>query len=234
MKPNTKLIRLVNGGNAIVDAEDYEWIAQFQWFRNAGGYAHRQGWDGDQRTSANHWTILMHRVVNKTPEGQFTDHINQNKLDNRKCNLRTVDKSRNSANRPKIGRQDLSSKLKGVSFHPSTGLWRARIRDRAYEKTTYHATELQAALDYNRMATERFGQYACLNDLPAGIEPTVHIQKSSKFRGVSKRGNGWEASTEVDGKSVYLGVYGTELEAAKAYNEGVLRIRGPGVKLNPL
>ncbi len=232
MKPNTKLIRLVNGGNAIVDADDYEELSKHRWFLSSGGYAYRQGWDGEQRDSANHWTIWMHRVVNKTPDDKFTDHINRSKLDNRKCNLRTVDKSRNSANREKVNRKVLSSKLKGVSFHPSTQLWRARIRDRDYEKTTYHATELQAALDYNRMATERFGANACLNNLPAGIEPTVHIQKTSKFRGVSKRGNGWEASTEVDGKSIYLGVYRTELEAAKAYNEGVLRIRGEGAKLN--
>lgn len=231
MLPNTKLIRLVNGGNAIVDADDYEELAQHRWFKSSAGYAHRQGWTPD-RTA--HWTVWLHRVVNKTPDDKFTDHINGNKLDDRKCNLRTVDKSRNSTNRPKIRRKVLSSKFKGVSYHPSTQLWRARIRDRDYERTTYHATELQAALDYNRMAAERFGLNACINTLPAGIEPTVHTAKSSQFRGVSKRANGWEASTEVDGKSVYLGTYATEADAARAYNEGVLRIRGEGAKLNRL
>ncbi len=234
MLPNTKLIRLVNGGNAVVDADDYEELAQHRWFNSASGYAIRQGWTGNQRDSANHWTVFMHRVVNKTPTDKFTDHINGNKLDNRKCNLRTVDKSRNSTNRPKADRKVLSSKFKGVSYHPSTQLWRARIRDRDYERTTYHATQLQAALDYNRMAAERFGANACLNALPAGVEPTVHHAKTSQFRGVSKRAHGWEASTEVGGKSVYLGTYATEADAARAYNEGVLRIRGEKAKLNAL
>jgi len=227
-------IQLSNGGRAIVDPENHEELAQFSWSRSSKGYAYRQGWSGPQDDSNNHWTIWMHRVVNQTPEGLFTDHINGNKLDNRKCNLRTVDKSRNSTNRPKIKCKVLSSKFKGVSFHPSTKLWRARIRDRSYEKTTYHATELQAALDYNRMANERFGANACLNELPGGITPTVFREKSSKFRGVTNRGNSWEASTEVDGKSIYFGVYPTELEAAKAYNEGVLRIRGDQAKLNAI
>ncbi len=231
MLPNTKLIRLVNGGNAVVDADDYEELAQHRWFKSTNGYAQRQGWTPDRKA---HWTIWLHRVVNKTPADKFTDHINGNKLDDRKCNLRTVDKSRNSTNRPKIGRTDLSSRFKGVSYHPSTQLWRARIRDRNYERTTYHATQLQAALDYNRMAAERFGANACLNTLPAGIEPTVHTAKSSKFRGVSKRAHGWEAATEVDGKSVYLGSFATEQDAARAYNEGVLRLHGERAKLNEL
>jgi len=231
MNTPSKYITLINDGRVRVDPDDYEWLSQFRWFKSSAGYAHRQGWSADRKE---HWFIFMHRVVNQTPEGKFTDHINRNKLDNRKCNLRTVDKSRNSANREKSKRKVLSSKLKGVSYHPSTKLWRARIRDRDFEKTTYHATELQAALDYNRMASERFGANACLNELPGGIEPTVFREKSSKFRGVTRRGDSWEASTEVDGKSVYLGAYQTELEAAKAYNEGVLRIRGEGAKLNAI
>lgn len=41
----------------------------------------------------------MHRLLNKTPEGFSTDHINRDKLDNRKCNLRSVTQSQNGFNR---------------------------------------------------------------------------------------------------------------------------------------
>src|SRR5215510_8558474 len=109
MKSKTKRIRLVNGGCAVVDADDYEWLSKFKWSRSAKGYAYRQGWKGSQRDAANHWTIWMHRAINRTPDGQFTDHINGKKRDNRKANLRSVDKSRNSTNRPKTKRRDVSS-----------------------------------------------------------------------------------------------------------------------------
>lgn len=236
MEPESKFIELVNGGWTRVDAADYEWLNKHRWFRSSTGYAYRQGWHGPQRDSANHWTVYMHREVNQTPENLFTDHINGNKLDNRRANLRTVDKSRNSTNRPKakVLAHPLSSKLKGVSLHRATGLWRARVRDGEYERTTYHKTPEQAALDYNRMAKERFGEFAQLNQLPTGLTPTEHRRKSSQFRGVSRRGDKWEASIWPGNKYVGLGLFESEREAAHAYNEAAVKYFGERAKLNVL
>jgi hypothetical protein len=39
---------------------------------------------------------------------------------------------------------------------------------------------------------------------------------SSEYRGVTKRGDKWEASLKVDGKAHYLGLYEDEMEAARA------------------
>jgi len=233
MEPTSKYIELVNGGRARVDASDYDSLTKHRWFKDTGGYAHRQGWNGPRDDSANHWVIWMHREVNGTPEGLYTDHINEDKLDNRRCNLRTVDKSRNSTNRPKSKRAKVSSKLKGVSFHKATGLWRARITNRGKHHTTYHQTEMQAALDYNRMARELFGDYAAGNRVPQGIMPTERRQKSSRFRGVTRRDNNkWEASINPEGKYVFLGVFDSEEDAARAYNEAALKLRGERAKLN--
>src|ERR1035437_132783 len=72
------------GKFAIVDNEDYEFLNQFNWYMTDNGYAvYRHLANGTKRT------VRMHRLINKTPKGLVTDHINQDKLDNRKSNLRT-------------------------------------------------------------------------------------------------------------------------------------------------
>jgi len=227
-----RVIKLVNGGEAIVEERDYERLSKHRWFRSSQGYAYRQGWTGRQNNNGTHWTVWMHRYINCTPAHLFTDHINGNKLDNRRSNLRTVNKAQNSTNRPKIGISNASCSYKGVSWHKLTGLWRARIRDGNFEKTTYHKTEQQAALDYNRMALEHFGEFSAINRLPTGIQPTIHREKSSQFRGVVRRESNWEASIEVQNQSIYLGSFSTEIEAAKVYNNAAIEHRGPDTKLN--
>ncbi len=165
MQAQSRYIQLANGGRARVDADDYEKLNKHRWSRSTNGYAYRQGWTGSQRDSANHWTIWMHRVVNGTPDGKLTDHENFNKLDNRKRNLRTATKSRDSSHRHKNRKRNVTSRFKGVSLHPSTKLWRARIKDGDFQRTTYHHSQREAALDYNRMAKERFAEFAVLNVL---------------------------------------------------------------------
>ncbi len=227
----TKTIQLKNGGHVIVDEDDFEALNQFRWFRSSGGYAHRQGWD-----KGVHWVVFMHRVVNKTPDGMFTDHANGVKTDNRKSNLRTCDKRQNSANRPKQKQESVLSQYKGVDFHQKTGYWRARVNDGGFRKTTYHKTEQQAALDYNQMAIERFGEFASLNDVPHGTIPTVRKPKSSRFRGVSYQVKSckWRAALEKAGKGISLGQYATEEDAARAYNSGALVHFGERARLNEI
>ena len=82
-----KYIKLTKGKRAIVDDEDYEYLNQFKWRFSSNGYAN---------TSVK--TIGMHRLVNNTPQGLDTDHINGNKLDNRRSNLRSVTRSQNMLN----------------------------------------------------------------------------------------------------------------------------------------
>lgn len=83
------LILLSQGKYALVDDEDFDFLSQWKWTYDRG-YARRN----DKKKK-----IYLHRLINKTPLGFQTDHINQNKLDNRKCNLRNANHKINSINR---------------------------------------------------------------------------------------------------------------------------------------
>lgn len=51
-----------------------------------------------------------------------------------------------------------------------------------------------------------------------------HIESSSKYTGVTKRKNKWEASIVFEKRLVYLGVYELEIEAHLAYQEALFKI----------
>lgn len=78
---------------AIVDDEDYDLLMNNTWSLKVG-YAGRTCPETN-----NH--IYMHRVIMKTPTHLVVDHINGNKLDNRKSNLRNVTHQQNCFNSKK-------------------------------------------------------------------------------------------------------------------------------------
>jgi HNH endonuclease len=92
--------KLGQGEFALVDDEDFEELSKYKWHLTSG-YATRYKRGKTRRSSRVYW---MHRIINKTPENFDTDHINGNRLDNRRANLRTVNRSENAFNRPKFSR----------------------------------------------------------------------------------------------------------------------------------
>lgn len=80
-----KLIKLSNSDkDCWVDNEDYDLVESYgKWYLSDTGYAVRR-----YKNS----TLRMHRLIAKTPKGLQTDHRNNNRLDNRRCNLRNVRK----------------------------------------------------------------------------------------------------------------------------------------------
>lgn len=86
-------IKLTRGKYVLIDSEDFEYLNQWKWYYASPGYAAR-----DIGGRKNKKRILMHRLLNKTPNDLVTDHINHNKLDNRKSNLRTVTQRQNTYN----------------------------------------------------------------------------------------------------------------------------------------
>ncbi len=120
-----KQIPLSQGKFAIVDDGDYDFLMQWKWHVCVASstYAMRNSdFDNDGRR----YHIMMHRVINNTPPGLETDHINGDGLDNRRKNLRTVTRSQNMWNRKKNSKG--SSKYKGVYWHKQHEKWVANIQ----------------------------------------------------------------------------------------------------------
>lgn len=116
-----KKIKLTRGKYAIIDDEDFDFLNQFKWYCSFYGYAVR-----DVGGRKNKKCIFMHRIINKTKDNEITDHINRNRLDNRRCNLRTVTSRENIINRGL--NKNNSSGYKGIVFRKDIKKWNARIK----------------------------------------------------------------------------------------------------------
>lgn len=120
-----KKIQLTKNKFALVDNEDYEWINQFKWYFSDTGYAVKRVWINKDWKNPIFKTIRMHRLINNTPTGFETDHINRNKLDNGRANLRTASHAQNTIN-ANI-RNDNTSGFKGVYWNKEHKKYSVRI-----------------------------------------------------------------------------------------------------------
>lgn len=71
--------------------------------------------------------IVMSRILGRELlKTEDVDHINRNRLDNRRCNLRVASRSQNMQNQGI--RKDNTSGYRGVYWHRDAKKWRAYIR----------------------------------------------------------------------------------------------------------
>lgn len=159
------VIPLTRGMFARVDDADAEWVSQLKWYAHSCGngafYAGHSESVGKSRCK----TVLMHREIMGAEPGQFVDHINGDKMDNRRANLRICTPEQNRFNVPaRFG----TSEFKGVSRHSKNPVWVAHITFRG--KNRYLGSfqvESDAARAYDAAAAEAFGEFAHLN-FPVG------------------------------------------------------------------
>ena len=151
-----KEIQLTKGAVTIVDDEDYELLTKWKWHLQTAGYACNKGGVGKG-------TVYMHRLILDCPDDMIVDHIDGNRLNNKRENLRIVTYSQNHMNR-KVKRKNCTSKFKGVSYDANRGKWRSYIKlDGKFIHLGEFNTEMEAALTYDKAASERFGEYSSLN-----------------------------------------------------------------------
>jgi hypothetical protein len=128
------------GGWALLDDED-EWAMRHRWQQTPNGYVVRARPKVNGKSTG---LIYQHREIMGFPDGPV-DHINRNKLDNRRSNLRSVTWSENAQNRTK--RAGTASQFRGVQPDRSCpGKWiAAHELAGTYHYIGYFDSELAAA-----------------------------------------------------------------------------------------
>ena len=142
-----KTIQLTQGYEAIVDDEDYELYGSQSW-HYSHGYATRKTRAG---------TVYLHRLILGDSLDEV-DHINGDKLDNRKVNLRFATHSQNNMNKPR--QSNNTTGFKGVHQLKSTGKFQAYIKrnGKRMHLGTY-TTALDAARAYVAVSEILFKEF---------------------------------------------------------------------------
>ncbi len=217
----------------VIDLDDVEKIKRYTWYLNEGGYAvasTKRDVNGQQKG------FFMHRLIMNIDDPEIeVDHIDRNRLNNRKKNLRFANDNQQSWNRS-CGQNKYSAEYKGIYYDTKTKTFHVRLfykGEDIYIGTFYN--EISAANAYNYYAIEYFGKYVALNEVDYMEKNEWEKYKSkyyktSKYRGVSlekRRNNGWRVVAPDKNKKVtYVGYYKTETQAAQAYNDYMIKEHG--------
>lgn len=140
---------------AIVDKEDYDKLSQYKWFLHPTGYVRRNLKGGGQ--------ILLHREIMNTPEDLFTDHINGNRLDNRKTNLRICTARQNSYNKKSNYPNPLG--VRGVSQRYGKRFYVRIKTSQGHKYIGAYDNLIDAARAYDDAARKYHGEFAILNNI---------------------------------------------------------------------
>lgn len=136
------------------DLEDYELVRQYYWRENQNGYCVNKRWKSK--------TTFLHRLIMNCPDDMYVDHINGDRLDNRKQNLRIVTMSQNNMNQKQ--RENTSSGVTGVTWKNREQKWIAKIHIDGKEIYLGSYTNKEDAIKARREAENKyFGEYSYNN-----------------------------------------------------------------------
>jgi hypothetical protein len=141
-------------GGGIIDLDDVERCKQFKWRYGPKNYI---------ISSQN---LFLHRFLlsHLLTEELYVDHIDRDKSNNRKCNLRVCDQSQNQRNKSKESNQ--SSDILGVRWCKDRGKWGASIRINNIQTGLGYFLDVRDAL-IARVKAERlyYGEFASNHNL---------------------------------------------------------------------
>jgi hypothetical protein len=145
-----------NGEPFTVSYADAESVSKHSWcLRQRDGYP---------VASINNSAVCLHTFLLGRRNGMYVDHINGDKSDNRRANLRWASPTESAWNLGISSRN--TSGFKGVHWNVRNQQWQANIR--AHNRQFFlgwFSNREEAALAYNEAAKELHGKYACINPI---------------------------------------------------------------------
>lgn len=149
------------GHEILVDRDVFEAVGHKCWYVSARGYVCHAYKRPRERTSRE---IKLHRLVTGAQAGQVVDHINGNKLDNRRANLRLCTQAENCRNNRKL-RSRKTSRYKGVHWSQRYGRYIAQIQIEGKKLSLgSYVTEDAARQAYDKAARHYHGDFASTNE----------------------------------------------------------------------
>lgn len=154
------------GKSVMLDDDDYKKYNHLKWHLSDTGYAVRR---------SNGETTRLHRLIMNCPEGLVVDHLNGNKLDCRKRNMRVCSQKENAKN---------YHGAKGYCYDKTKNKWMVRYKGKFYGR---YSTEDEAKRAY---------KLAC-----SGKEYQKTRRKYYMLpKHISKQFGKYRVSMQVDGK----------------------------------
>ena len=134
----------------LLSDKDYDMVTSHKWWCHHLGYVVGKVLGKE---------VLLHRFIMGEPEGLVVDHINGNKQDNRRCNLRICTHQDNTRN-AQLSKNNTSGRT-GVSFRKDRDAYRAYIMvDRTYIHLGHYKTIDEAIAARKRGEQKYFGEFA--------------------------------------------------------------------------
>lgn len=167
-----------NGYVFYIDKADEEKVKEFKWYVciDKRGYA-------SVCTARN---TPLYRYLLGSPKGAEIDHIDHDRLNNRRSNLRLCTHQQNQINQPL--QKNNTSGVSGVSYYPAREKFRARIKICQHDiHLGYYETFEEAVMARNVGMECMFGEYGIYNDVPPAPEWIRNkvIEKCERFAELS-------------------------------------------------
>lgn len=164
-------------GTILMDVADFEGCSGTILVGASGSYLrpYVERWNGGAKERTQLGVAIL-----GAREGFVVDHINGNRLDNRRVNLRYATRQQNAWNAR--AKSEKASRFKGVRLSKSKLRWRACIGvDGKQVGLGSYQSEVDAARAYDAAARKYCGEFAALNFPREGEQGAIlaHLERSA-------------------------------------------------------